>query len=64
MQFANKNREKIYRHLYIHDGETLLIKDIAAETGITRQTVSKHIKWLIRRELIKRTGKTFSIVPV
>ena len=64
MRLANKLIDKIYKYIYIHSGQTILIKDIAAATGITRQTVSKYIRWLQRREIIKKTGKLFEVVPV
>lgn len=62
--FRNPYIQKIYKYLYIHDGQTLLIKDIARETGLTRPTVIKYIRWLEKRELIKKTGKFFKIIPV
>lgn len=63
MHFFNKNLAKIYKYIYIHDDETILIKDICTATGISKPTVHKYIKWLIRRELIKKDGKHFSILP-
>lgn len=63
MRFRNKFIERVYRYIYIHDDETILLKDIAEETKMTRKTVSKHVKWLIRRELIKKDGKHFKILP-
>lgn len=62
--FRNPYIQKIYKYLYIHDGQTLLIKDIARETGLTRPTVIKYVRWLEKRELIKKTGKFFKIIPV
>ena len=52
MQFFNKNLAKIYKYIYIHDA-----------TALSKPTVHKYIKWLIRRELIKKDGKHFSILP-
>lgn len=63
MTFFNKKLERIYKYIYIHDGETLLLKNIAEETGTSRPTVNKYLRWLERRELIKRTGKFFEIIP-
>lgn len=63
MKFLNKFIEKIYRYIYIHDGETILLKDICAATRISEPTVRKYIRWLERRELIKKTGKHFEILP-
>ena len=61
MNFYNKNAKKVYKYIYIHDDETILQADIADETGLTRQTVSKYIKWLQKRNLITVTGKHFKI---
>ena len=63
MRFFNKNLERIYRYIFIHDDETILIKDMASELNICRQTCSKFVKWLIKRELIKKSGKHFKIIP-
>lgn len=64
MRFANKNIGKVYKYIFLHDGETILYNDIADGTGLTRQTVARHVRWLLRRELIKKTGRKFSILPV
>lgn len=59
----NKFANKIYRYIYIHSGETILIKDIIETTGISKATVHKYLNWLIRRNLIKRNGKKFEVLP-
>lgn len=59
----NKFANKIYRYIYIHSGETILVKDIIEFTGISKATVHKYLKWLIRRNLIKRNGKKMEVVP-
>ncbi len=64
MQFFNEYLDKIYKYIYIHDDQTILLKDLAAETGISRPTLIKYLRWLERRELIKKTGKHFKIIPV
>lgn len=63
MRFINKYADKVYRYLYRHDGETLLLKNIARDTEISRPTVRKYLRWLERRGYIKKDGKQFSIVP-
>ena len=63
MRFFNKRLDRIYKYLYIHDGETILRKDIARETKLCRPTVNKWLKWLEKRQLIKIDGKTFHILP-
>lgn len=64
MKFFNRYLEKIYKYIYIHDDQTILIKDICEYTSFSKPTVIKHVKWLQRRGLIKRTGKHFKILPV
>lgn len=64
VNFRNPYIHKIYKYIFLHDEQTLLIKDIARETGLTRPTVIKYIRWLEKRGLIKKTGKFFKIIPV
>ena len=62
MTFVNKYADRIYKYIYIHSGETILIKDIIEWTGFSRKTVFKYIKWLLRRNLITKNGKYFEVV--
>lgn len=62
--FRNKFAQKVYKYIYIHDDQTLLLKDIARETGICDKTCRKYIRWLVKREYIKKTGKHFKILPI
>lgn len=64
MTFLNKYIEKIYKYIYIHDGQFLLIKEMSKDLQITEPTIRKYIRWLERRELIKKTGKKFEIIPI
>lgn len=64
VNFQNKFLAKVYKYIYIHDGETILIIDIQKGTGLSRPTVIKYVRWLEQRELIKKTGKFFKIIPV
>jgi len=65
MKFFNKRLERLYRYIYIHDGQTILIQDMVKETQISAPTVRKLLKWLEERELIKRTGKKkFKIIHI
>lgn len=65
MKFFNKRLERLYRYIYIHDGQTILIQDMVRETQISAPTVRKLLKWLEERELIKRTGKKkFKIIHI
>ena len=63
MRFVNKYIDRIYKYLYIHDGETILQKDIASDLQIDKKTIRKYLKWLVRREYIKKDGKKISILP-
>ncbi len=64
VNFRNKYINTIYKYIYFHDGETLLLKDIVRDTRLSSPTVIKYIRWLQERELIKKTGKHFQILPV
>ena len=62
MTFFNKKLEQIYKYIYIHDDQTILLQDMAMDLNICRITCRKYIKWLERRGLIKKTGKHFKIM--
>lgn len=64
MNFMNSRLDKLYKYIYIHDDQTLLLQNIAAEINISRPTLNKYLKWLERRELIHRDGKHFKIIPI
>lgn len=64
MEFRNRIIRKIYRYIYIHDGQTILINDIKKETGYCRQTISKYLKWLEKREILHRDGKKFKLLKL
>lgn len=64
MQFFNKKIQSIYKYLYIHDNQTILLKDMERDLNITRKTIAKHIKWLEKRGLIKKNGKHYNILPL
>lgn len=64
INFRNKFAQKIYKYIYIHDGETILLKNMARDTGICDKTCRKYVKWFERRGLIKKTGKTYDILPI
>lgn len=63
MKIRNQYANIIYKYIYRNDGQTILQIDIAEETGISRPTIRKYLKWLERRNLIKKTGKRISILP-
>jgi len=62
MKIRNPYAHIIYQYIYRNDGQTILQIDIAEETGISRPTIRKYLKWLERRNLIKKTGKRISIL--
>lgn len=63
MKIRNPYAQIIYQYIYRNDGQTILQIDMAEETGISRPTIRKYLKWLERRQLIKKTGKKFFILP-
>lgn len=63
VRFYNKIVEKIYKYIYIRDGQIILQTEMAKELKISRPTIRKYIKWLEKRDLIKKDGKKFSILP-
>jgi len=64
MTIRNKYAQKIFNYIYRHRDETILIKDIITETGFCKVTVHKYINWLIKRDLIIKNGKKFSVPNV
>lgn len=63
LTFRNKFAQKVYKYLYIHNDETILLKDMASEIGICDKTCRKYIRMFERRGYIKKTGKHFEILP-
>lgn len=63
MKFLNKYIDKIYKYIYINDGQIFILTEMEKEIGITRKTIAKYLKWLERRELIKKNGKRIFILP-
>lgn len=53
---------RILRYMMIHNGETILIKDIARTTNLSKQTVSKHVNKFVNSGDIQRDGKQFTII--
>lgn len=51
----------ILEYIEKHDGETLLIKDIAADTLISVKTVQKKIAALVEEGYITKDGKRFFV---
>lgn len=62
MKFPKTHQKLVYEYILRHDGETLLVKNISFETAVGGSTVSKDIKWLEQRRLIKKEGKTFKVI--
>lgn len=62
MFLPHKFLRNIYKYIYIHNKETILIKDICKGTGYTKPTVIKYVKWLEEREIIRRDGKYFEVL--
>jgi Mn-dependent DtxR family transcriptional regulator len=62
MRFPNSYLNRIYKYLYINDGQTILLQDIAEDLNISRPTIRKYLKWLERRNIIERMGKKITIL--
>lgn len=58
----NLTQRAILNFLKDHDGQTVLMNDIAENLGITRQTVTTHIKKMTEGNIIDRDGKKFVIL--
>lgn len=52
----------LYAYIKAHDGQTILIKDIENETGMTNKTIAKKIKLLVENGFISRDGKKFFVL--
>ncbi len=57
----NGNAIRILRYIYAHNGQTLLVADIAKDCIICRDTVSDWVKRLAAGGLIVRDGKSYFI---
>lgn len=64
MHLPHKFLRNIYKYIYIHSGQTILIKDICEATGYSKPTVIKYIRWLMERDIIKKSGKHFEVSPL
>ena len=64
MRFKNWRVGKIYKYLYLHDDQTVLIKDICEATRLSKPTVIKYVRWLEKLGLIKKSGKHFEVLPL
>lgn len=64
MHLPHKFLRNIYKYIYIHSGQTILIKDICKATGYSKPTVIKYIRWLTERDIIKKSGKHFEVSPL
>lgn len=62
--FLNQIIEKIYRYLKFHDGEIILMFEMEKDLMISQPTLRKYLKWLQERELIRKKGKRFFIIPI
>lgn len=58
---GSKFNRSVYTYIKRHDGQTILMKDIMNELGVSYPTVRRCLRWLVDRELISRTGKKISV---
>lgn len=63
MKFFNRYLDKIYKYIYIHDEQTILIQDMVRDLEISKSTIYKYLRWLEKRELIEKKRKYFRILP-
>lgn len=59
---GSKYTKRIFIYIKLHDGQTILYKDIMEEFSITYPTVRYCIRWLLDRELISKIGKRLKII--
>ncbi len=63
-RFRKNHQTQIYRYLSTRDGQTILQKDIAADTGVGKNTVSRDLKKFERWNIIERDGKRIYLKDV
>lgn len=52
----------IFKYIQEHDGQTILTKNIEADTAITAKTIRKKINLLIDAGYIRRDGKNYFVL--
>lgn len=52
----------LFDYIKNHSGQTILIKDIVNDTGITNKTISKKIALLVENGFVRRDGKKFFVL--
>lgn len=52
----------VFDYIQKHDGQTILIKNVTADTAVNPKTVRKKIAILEERGFISRDGKNFSVL--
>lgn len=60
--FPKLHLQRVYQYIKLHDGETILKKDIAKNAKVGKNTVTRDVRWLLKRGIVRCEGKTFSIV--
>lgn len=61
-KFPKTHQQSVFKYLLLHDGETILQKNICRDTGVSPKTVRKDLKYFEKREIIHRDGKDISIL--
>lgn len=59
VKFHKTHIKLVYQYILLHDGQTLLQKNISRDTGVGIHTVGRDLKYLLKRRLIKRDGKDY-----
>ncbi len=62
--FPNSYIRRIYNYIKLNDGENILIYEMSARLMISQPTIRKYLKWLERRELIRREKKRIWTNPI
>lgn len=52
----------VLKYIQDRDGQTILLKDIAADTAINPKTIRKKIALLEEKSLIRREGKKYFVL--
>lgn len=53
----------IYEYVSEHDGDLILYKDLMSKYKMSYPTIRKKVRWLIEHNLIRKSGRQFSLVP-
>lgn len=61
-KFPKTHQQSIFKYLLLHDGETILQKNISRDTGVGLKTIRRDLKYFEKRGIIHRDGKDISVL--